>query len=164
MCRGSVRVRPRRIHRVVSEGRLLCIIAEGYDFSENHVNKLLSTLYSLNLAYRNSTVKLTDLGERVKDAPEEERKKLIRDSLLDLTLVKKYCELAPEGPFKNQELMGQVGRSLDRDWSETTRSTNAKRIYQWLLYSELFREVKRGTLAPTATANRKGVASLEDYE
>lgn len=138
-------------------------LTSKFDFSENYSEKLLSTCYSLNLAERNDEVELTEFGKAVHEANDQERRKLIREALLNITVIKTYCELAPDEPFKNQELMRRVGKELNKDWTETTSQTKAKRIYQWLIYSNLFKEVKRGTLVTTANTSRKANTSIEDY-
>lgn len=164
---GFPMIRPERVFkaiRYISDGeKSESELASELGYSESQIGKLLSTLYSLNLADRNDGIVLTEFGEQVYESSESEQKKLIREALLDLNVVKKYCELAPESPFKNQQLMERVGEELGRDWTNTTRETKGKRIYQWLLFSDLFKEVKRGTLVPTAVANRDKLSSIEDY-
>lgn len=161
------RVRPEKVFDALS------LIQEGageksdlasyFDFSERQAAKLLSTCYTLGLAERNHGVELTNLGNRVEDAPEPEQKRLIRNALLDLKMIKLYCELSPNKPFKNKDVMRRVGEELGRDWSDSTVQTKSKRIYRWLVYSELFKEVKRGTLVPSTEVDDDEVGRLNDY-
>lgn len=138
-------------------------LAERFDVSDRQVGKMLRSCYLLGLAVDNDGVQLTDSGREILAAPESERKVLIRDKLLELEIVKSYCEIAPEEPFKNKDIVRKIGEELNKGWSEGTVETKAKRLYSWLIFSDLFKEVKRGTLVPTATANRSGLSSIEDY-
>lgn len=144
-------------------------LASHFAFSEREAGKVLSTCYALNLAEREGLVTLTGFGEQVENAPEAKRRKLIRDALLDIELIETYCRIAPDTPFKNQELMTDVNEELGKNWNETTVQTKGKRIYQWLLYAELFKEIKQGTLVPTASADDykatagDGLSSISDY-
>jgi hypothetical protein len=148
---GYPRVRPEKVFRAlpmlqagISDKEEL---SENFDFSDRYAGKLLSTCYSLGLASRTSgVIQLTDFGEKVLNATEEERKRLIRESLLQVDLIKEYYELAPDGEFRNQKLMQQLNEELDHGWSESTVKTKAKRIYSWLKYSDLFKEPKQGYL------------------
>lgn len=127
-------------------------LSDHFDFSERYAGKLLSTCYSLGLAERdNQQIFLTDFGEKVLDANEHDQKSLISEALLEVEFVEEYCELAPDGEFKNQELVYEINEVYDKDWGESTVQTRAKRIYSWLVYSDLFKEVKRGILVPNAS-------------
>jgi hypothetical protein len=164
---SSPKVKPEKVFEALQiiDGGLVgrVEIASHFGFSERQAGKLLSTCYGLGLAERDQKIKLTHFGKRVNQAGEEERKRLIRESLLDIELIKTYCELSPDGPFKNQELMAKVGEALDKDWNETTIQTKAKRVYQWLIYSGLFIEVKRGTLVPGSELNTENFETLKAY-
>ena len=138
-------------------------LASHFGFSERQAGKLLGTCYSLNLAKRDGDVTLTDFGRRVKSATKEERKDLLREVLLEIELIETYYELAPDDPFQNQDLMRKVSEELGKDWSDTTVQTKAKRIYSWLVYTNLFKEVRQGILELSATAERGGLSSIDDY-
>lgn len=138
-------------------------LAEQFEVAERHAKKILKSCSILDLAIDNGEIRLTELGQTVLTAPEDERKNIIRDVLLELELVKTYCQVAPDKPFQNKNVMRKVSEELDKEWSDGTIETKAKRIYQWLIYSNLFKEVKRGTLVPVATNNRGGLSSIEDY-
>lgn len=142
-------------------------ISESFDFSERYASKLISTCYSLGLTKREGgTIELTDFGERVLKADEQERKDLIRKALLDVDLVEQYRELAPNREFSNKEVMKEVSEELGKGWSDSTIQTKAKRLYSWLTYSELFIERKRGWLIPNPSEQTNeiegGQASLND--
>lgn len=160
-------VRPDKVFqalRAVEEGiTSTSELSDQFESSEREVSKILRSCYLLNLAAKNNEVQLTEIGKKAINSSEAERSELIRDELLELNLIKTYCKLAPDEPFKNRELMQKVGEELDKNWSENTVDTKAKRLYQWLIYSDLFKEVKRGTLVPTATASQSGLSSIEDY-
>lgn len=138
-------------------------LAEQFDVSERQANKIVRTCGLLGLVVDDGEVKLTERGEHALSSSEKERQSLIRDVLLDLPLVKSYCNLAPDEPFKNKDLMHQVADDLNMNWSEVTIETKSKRLYRWLIYSKLFKEVKRGTLVPTATVTRSNMSTIEDY-
>ncbi|WP_149797316.1 AAA-associated domain-containing protein [Halorubrum xinjiangense] len=143
-------------------------LAEHFDFSDSYASKLLSTCYSLGIAEKDAgDVVLTEFGEKVLRASDEERKQLIRDALWNVNLVQEYCELAPNEEFRNQELMAEVNDEYDKGWSESTVSTKAKRLYQWFIYSGLFVEVKKGILIPHASSdgsqNGDGQESMNRY-
>lgn len=132
-------------------------LAAIHNVTEHRASKILSTCYDLNLAEKTDQVNLTPRGEKVLDAEEKDRRELIRSALLELEIIQTYCDLAPSTRFKNQELMFDVADELGRDWTDNTIETKSKRCYQWLIYSGLFREVKRGTLVPT------GEGGLDEY-
>lgn len=143
-------------------------LAENFDFSDRYASKLLSTCYSLGIAQRDAgEIVLTEFGERVSQASGEERQQLIREALREVELINNYCELAPNEEFRNQELMAALNEEHDKGWSESTVSTKAKRLYQWLIYSGLFVEVKQGVLVPHASAdefpNKGGQESMNRY-
>lgn len=132
-------------------------IAEHFDFSKRSGAKVLSTCYALGLAEREDDgVVLTDYGRKVLKASEEQRRELIRVALLEINLVETYFELAPNESFWNQELMKKVCDELGNNWSETTIKTKAKRLYSWLVYSDLFKEVKQGKLIKSASVDGSG--------
>lgn len=164
---GYPRVRPEKVFEALSiiengiSGR--AEIASHFDFSERQAAKLLSTCYILGFADRDGKVSLTERGQQVLEVTGDERKKMVREALLDLKLIETYLDLAPDGRFKNQELMEAVGKELNRNWAETTVQTKAKRIYQWLVYSGLFHEVKRGTLIRSTQADQDSSGPLSDY-
>jgi hypothetical protein len=143
-------------------------LAKHFDFSDRYASKLLSTCYSLGIAEKDAgEVVLTKFGEQVLQASDEGRQQLIQDALRNVTLVQEYCELAPDEEFRNQELMAKVNDEYEKDWSESTVSTKAKRLYQWFIYSGLFVEVKKGVLVPHASANESwetgGQESMNRY-
>lgn len=143
-------------------------LAEYFDFSDRYAGKLLSTCYSLGIAGKDAgEVVLTEFGEQVFRASDEERQQLIQDALRNVGLVQEYCELAPNEEFRNQELMAKLNNEYEKGWSENTVSTKAKRLYQWLIYSGLFVEVKKGVLVPNASADESwetgGQESMNRY-
>lgn len=147
---GFPKVRPNRVLEalpILESTRDPCKrLASHFEISERESRKILSTCYFLGLAKRNKGVILTDFGERVLNASTQQRKDLLRNALLESDIVDTYYNLAPDRPFNNQDLMELVNERLNMNWSPTTRQTKAKRLYQWLLYTELFDEVKNGTL------------------
>jgi len=125
-------------------------LQERAEYSEREVSKILSTWYGLGIAEstRNGPV-LTNRGKELQQASVGNRKRILREALLELPLVQAYCERVPEDEFKNQEVMEQVSEDYLKGWSEVTIQTRAKRLYSWLLFTELFEERTRGYLEPT---------------
>lgn len=125
-------------------------LQERAEYSEREVSKILSTCYGLGIveSTRNGP-ELTNRGKELQQASVGNRKRILREALLELPLVQAYCERAPENEFKNQEVMEQVSEDYLKGWSEVTIQTRAKRLYSWLLFTELFEERSRGYLEPT---------------
>jgi DNA-binding MarR family transcriptional regulator len=125
-------------------------LQERAEYSEREVSKILSTCYGLGIveSTRNGP-ELTNRGKELQQASVGNRKRILREALLELPLVQAYCERAPENEFKNQEVMEQVSEDYLKGWSEVTIQTRAKRLYSWLLFTELFEEQSRGYLEPT---------------
>lgn len=138
-------------------------LADRFDVADRQAGKILRSCYLLGLAADKDRVQLTDLGREVLDASENDRKDLIRGELLELEIVKSYIEIAPEEPFKNKDIVRNIGKELGKNWSEGTIETKAKRLYSWLVFSDLFKEIKNGTLVPKPTPNSNGLRSIEDY-
>lgn len=139
-------------------------LAKHFDFSKRWAAKLLSTCYALGFAERDQgRVVLTEYGRKVLNSGEEKRRELVRRALLEIELVEVYCEVAPDQSFQNKEVMKEVGRELDKDWSDSTVQTKAKRLYSWLIYSDLFKEEKRGWLVKSASSGvfQSSVAAQE---
>lgn len=161
---GHPKVRPEKVFKSLD------MFAEGvsdkeelsneFEFSERYAGKLISTCYSLGLTERQGQdIVLTEFGETVLKSSGERRETLIREALLEVDLVREYMELAPGREFSNQELMQELNEEYDKGWSESTVQTKAKRLYSWLLYSDLFIEEKQGSLVPNASTeefDRKG--------
>lgn len=133
------------------------------NYSDSKLGKVLATCSVLGAITRSDGIELTDFGEKIINADENKQRKYVRDALLELDLIETYCDIAPNKPFKNQEVMRKVGEKLNKGWSKTTSKTNAKRLYQWFIYSELFVEVKRGFLAPASYSDDSNLSSIEDY-
>ena len=55
----------------------------------------------------------------------------------------------PSGEFKNKEVMQQVSEDYSLGWSEGMVRTRAKRLYQWLLFTQLAEEESQGVLVAT---------------
>jgi len=125
-------------------------LQERAEYSKREVSKILSTCYGLGIveSTRNGP-ELTNRGKELQQASVGNRKRILREALLELPLVQAYCERAPENEFKNQEVMEQVSEDYLKGWSEVTIQTRAKRLYSWLLFTELFEERSRGYLEPT---------------
>ena len=148
---GYPKVRPEKVFttlRLIDDGDDNAeAIAEFFDFSERSASKILSTCYSLGLAEREDDgVDLTKYGQKVLELENGDRKSLIQAALLEMDIVETYYELAPDEEFWNQDHMEKVNEELESNWSKSTTKTKAKRLYQWLIYSGLFKEIKQGKL------------------
>jgi hypothetical protein len=150
---NSPNVRPEKIFEIlsiISQVKSHEEFQERAGYSEGEVSKILSTCYGLGIAESTQNgPELTNRGKELQQANVGNRKRILREALLELPLVQAYCERAPEDEFKNQEVMEQVSEDYFKGWSEVTIQTRAKRLYSWLLFTELFEERTRGYLEPT---------------
>lgn len=126
-------------------------LAERLDYTERWTRKILSTCYALQLAESNSRIgmELTDTGKELRTASEGRRSKILRDALLDIPFVQAFCIRVPEGKFSVADIVDRVSTDYGKGWSEGTIKTKGKRLYQWLIFTELAEEVNQGTLIPT---------------
>lgn len=129
--------------REALEGRL--------DYSGREVSKILTTCYGLGIAEstRNGP-QLTERGKNLQQASIGNRKQILQDALMEIPLVQAYCERVPDEEFRNQVIMSQISKDYVKGWSEVTIQTRAKRLYSWLVFTELFEEKSRGYLEPQA--------------
>lgn len=124
-------------------------LKEAVGYSDSEVSKILSTCYGLGLAKPSrNAFELTDRGKNLQQASVGNRKSMLQEALLDIPLMKAYCDRAPDEKFRNQDIMSQISEDYAKGWSEKTIQTRAKRIYSWLLFTELFEEESRGYLKP----------------
>jgi len=146
------KVRPEKVFEIlplISLGRSRDEINERSEYSDREISKTLSTCYGLGLseATRNGP-KLTDQGKKLQQQSIGNRKQLLQEALTDIPLVQAYCEIAPDGEFRNQDIMSQISEEYAKGWSEGIIQTRAKRLYTWLIFTELFEEKSRGYLQP----------------
>lgn len=159
---GYPKVRPEKVFaalKLVNDGGVSGggELADYFDFSGRFGGKVLSTCYALGLAERqDGRVVITDYGRQILRSSGDERRELVRGALLEIELVKVYYDLAPDEAFSNRELMRSVGEELGRGWSKGTVETKAKRLYRWLVYSGLFKEVGQGRLVKSAALDGEG--------
>lgn len=119
-------------------------------YSEAETAKVLSTCYGLGIAESTRREpQLTSRGKNLQQASLGNRKRILREALLEVPLVQAYCERIPDGEFRNQDVMNKVSEDHLKGWNETTVQTRAKRLYSWLLFTELAEEQSRGYLKPS---------------
>jgi hypothetical protein len=125
-------------------------LQEHSDYSDRYTSKILTTCYGLGIAEptRNGP-ELTERGKELQQASVGQRRRILQEALLEIPLVQAYCERMPEGKFRNQDVMRQVSEDHLKGWSDSTIKTRAKRLYQWLLFTELAEEKDTGYLQPT---------------
>lgn len=68
------------------------------------------------------------------------QRELFLDKLLEMPLVRAYCNRVPSGEFEPTEVMEQVSGEYSMGWSEKTIQTKARRISLWLSFIELVYE------------------------
>lgn len=126
-------------------------MADRLDYSDRYTQKILTTAYALDLARkeRGGGFGITDSGRTVTTTSQGKQSEIIRDKLLEVPLVQAYCNRVPGGEFKNLEVMEQVSEEYSLGWSDGTIRTRAKRLYQWLLFTNLAEEKQQGILVPT---------------
>lgn len=123
-------------------------LANRMDYSETYTKKILTTAYALGVARiePGGDFVTTEIGRNVTSASDGEQRKLLRNKLLEIPLIQAYCNRVSDGDFKNLEVMEQVSNDYSLGWSEGTVRTRAKRLYQWLLFTELAIEKEPGIL------------------
>lgn len=127
-------------------------LQERSDYSDRYTTKIVNTCYGLGIAEstRNGP-ELTERGRELQQASVGHRKQILREALLEIPLVQAYCERMPEDEFRNKDVMRQVSEDHLKGWSDSTIQTRAKRLYSWLLFTELAEEQATGYLQPTET-------------
>lgn len=121
-------------------------------FSESETAKILSTCYGLGLAKStHNGPQLTERGREVQKASVGKRKQILEEALLEIPLVEAYLDRMPDGKVRNQDVVRDVSEDFLKGWSDLTIQTRAKRLYSWLLFTELAEEVERGYLKSTNT-------------
>lgn len=150
---NSPNVRPKKVFEIlplITRAESREELQERAEYSDREISKILSTCYGLGISEstRNGP-QLTNRGKELQQASMGNRKRILQEALLEIPLVQAYCERAPEDEFKNQEVMKQVSEDHLKGWSEVTIQTRAKRLYSWLLFTELFEEQNRGYLQAT---------------
>lgn len=126
-------------------------LADRMDYSKRYTQKILVTAYAFGLARpeRSGGVTITDTGRTITKTSRGKQRELLRDKLLEIPLVQAYLNRVSEGEIKNQDVMAQVSEDYSLGWSEGTIRTRAKRLYQWLIFTGLAEEERRGYLVPT---------------
>jgi hypothetical protein len=127
------------------------VLADEIDHTERWVAKILGSCYALQLAEPDPPAgfRLTDRGKSIRTASKGQKTAVLRDLFLEIPLVRAFCNRIPDGEFTTGEVMKQVSEDYGQGWSEGTIRTKSKRLYSWLIYTDLAREVKQGTLEPT---------------
>jgi hypothetical protein len=135
-------------------------LQERSDYSDRYTTKILSTCYGLGIAEstRNGP-ELTKRGKEIQQASIGQRKRILRDALLEIPLVQAYYERMPENEFRNQDIMRQVSEDYVKGWSDSTIQTRAKRLYPWLLFTELAVEQDTGYLEPSNSSENEELAA-----
>lgn len=125
-------------------------LQERMDYSNRYTNKILTTCYGLGIAEptRNGP-QLTNRGSELQRASVGNRKRILKEALLEVPLVQAYCARIPDDEFRNRDIMGQVSEDYLKGWNKTTIQTRAKRLYSWLLFTGLVEEQTTGYLVPT---------------
>jgi hypothetical protein len=146
------RVRPEKVFEIiplVSKGKSREEIEDISGYSDREVSKILTTCYGLGITESSRDgPQLTDRGKEIQQESIGNRKQILQKALYEVPLVQAYCDRAPDEKFRNQDIMKQISEDYAKGWSNTTIETRAKRLYSWLLFTELFEERSRGYLQP----------------
>lgn len=137
-------------------------LADQLGHSERHTQKILTTAYALGVARADHgvTFTTTDIGNTVTSTSQGKQRELLRGKLLDVPFVQAYCNRVPDGEFKNKDVMQRVSEDYGLGWSEGTVETRSKRLYQWLIFTELTEERRRGVLEATEKMPRGNLPDL----
>lgn len=146
------KVRPEKVFDIlplITQGISREELEEKSRYSDREISKTLSTCYGLGIAEstRNGP-QLTERGKEIQQETIGNRKQILQESLTEIPLVQAYCERAPNEEFRNQDIMSQISEDYAKGWSDGTIQSHAKRLYSWLLFTELFEEKSRGYLQP----------------
>jgi len=147
-------VRPQKLIdalRVIDEVNTAEELADRLGYSESESRKILTTGYGLGVARpdRGNGFTTTDIGRTVTTTSEGKQRELLRDQLLEIPFVQAYCNNVPDGEFKNRDVIEEVSEEYNLGWSDGTIETKAKRLYRWLIFTQLAEEEKRGILEAT---------------
>lgn len=150
------RVPPEKVFEIlpmISQGKSHEELEERSQYSDRELSKTLSTCYGLGLAEstRNGP-QLTKCGRELQQASIGNRKLILQDALMEIPLVRAYCDRAPDEEFRNLDVIRQISEDYVKGWSKKTIQTRAQRLYSWFLFTELFEEKDRGYLAPQTSA------------
>jgi hypothetical protein len=127
--------------------------------STTTIKKTLSTCYALGIAdYTRTGPVVTNRGKELQQSSVGNRKTILAEELLQIPLVRAYCEEAPNEPFDAEELMGQVSDKHLKGWSEVTIETRVKRLSPWLTYTGLAEKQSPGELTLTEQVNQQAIA------
>jgi len=151
---NAPRVRPQKLIealRVVDNADDISELADQLDHSERTAQKILTTAYALRIveSERGGGFSTTETGRTITTTSQGKQRELLRNKLLEIPLVQAYCNRVPDGEFKNRNVMELVSEEYSLGWSEGTVETRAKRLYQWLLFTNLAEEKKQGTFKAT---------------
>lgn len=137
--------------RVIDEVETNEELVSRLGYSERETRKILRTCYALGLATPKAGqgFTITDSGRTVRSTSQGKQRELLRNALLDIPMVKAYCDRTPDGEFKNVDVMQKVSDDFSMGWSEETIKTRAKLIYNWLVFTGLAEEARQGYLTPT---------------
>jgi len=137
--------------RVIDDVSSVGELADRLDYSERETQKILTTAYGLEVAEkkRGGEFETTQTGRTITTTSVGKQRELFRTKLLEMPLVQAYCNRVPGEQFENQAVMSRVAEEFNLGWSEGTVRTRAKRLYSWLIFTELAEEVKNGVLVPT---------------
>lgn len=151
---NNPRVPPQKVLdclRVMDEVETHEELAKRMDYSERYTQKILTTAYALGVARRKrgGGFFTTEGGRTVTTTSQGKQKELLRNKLLEIPLVQAYCNEVPSGEFKNKEVMKGVVKEYSLGWSDGTINTRAKRLYRWLIFTNLAEEKSPGVLETT---------------
>ena len=151
---NNPRVRPPKVIealRVLDDVDTKAELADRLGYSERYTQKILGTCYALGLARaeQRGDFATTGTGRTLTTTSKGKQRELLRDTLLEVPLVRAYCNRVPDGEFTNRDVMAQVCKDYSLGWSEGTIDTRAKRLYRWLVFTGLTEEVTNGVLEPT---------------
>ncbi|MFC6719170.1 AAA-associated domain-containing protein [Natrialbaceae archaeon GCM10025810] len=125
-------------------------VLERSAYSDRYAAKILTTCYGLGIAEsKRNGPQLTERGKELQQASVGNRKRILRDALLEIPLVQAYCERIPESGFERYEVMEEVSERYLKGWSESTIRTRAKRLHPWLVFTDLVEEQDSGHLERT---------------
>lgn len=148
---SSPRVPPQKVIealRVIDDADTYSELADKLGYSERETKKILSTAYALKVAQteRKGSFTTSETGRKITTMSRGKQREVFRENLLEMPIVRAYCNRVPSGEFTSTEVMEQVSDEYSMGWSETTISTKANRLSPWLTFTQMAEKDERGVL------------------
>lgn len=135
-------------------------LSERLGYSESFIDKITSSLYVLGLATydRRKGFQLTDRGKSVNSESLKNKKEILKEALLEVSITKAYLEHAPDSEHDPKEVISEISEDYMLGWSEVTIETTMKKLRLWMDYTGLYERVD-SSLKPTEKAQDVVVSS-----